>query len=316
MSSGPPEMGQLLVEIQGNVVATLPLNLPVLTIGRTPDNGLSLPHPDVSRHHAEVRLTDDGPIFTDIGSSNGTVVAGVRLLPYQPLPLIDGLVIQIGPFFLTYRASHGEERGNVADAAPLVQEAPAASPPPPPLASLPPLPLLPTVKRRPTGPVPLARGPVSQYLRDLPVIFESNGDNDFLGRFLLIFESLWEPLEQRQDHLALYFDPRTTPATFLPWLAGWLSLAVDTHWPEERVRRLLAEGMDLYRWRGTAYGLTRMIEVCTGLTPQIGERAGAPFVFHVSVATPPGGSVDRDLIEGLILAHKPAHAGYLLEVTP
>ena len=316
MSSSPPEMGQLIVEIQGAVVATVPLNLPVLTIGRTPDNGLSLPHPDVSRHHAEVRLTDDGPIFTDVGSSNGTVVAGARLLPYQPLPLIDGLVIQIGPFSLTYRAPQAASQGDVADAAPLVQEAPAASSPAPsPLASLPPPPL-PVVKRRPTSAVPLARGPVSQYLRDLPVIFESNGDNDFLGRFLLIFESLWEPLEQRQDHLALYFDPRTTPATFLPWLAGWLSLAVDTHWPEERVRRLLAEGMDLYRWRGTAYGLTRMIEVCTGLTPQIGERAGAPFVFHVSVATPPGGSVDRDLIEGLILAHKPAHAGYLLEVTP
>ncbi len=316
MSSSPPEMGQLIVEIQGNVVATLPLNLPVLTIGRTPDNGLSLPHPDVSRHHAEVRLTDDGPIFTDVGSSNGTVVAGARLLPYQPLPLIDGLVIQIGPFLLTYRGPQAANGGVVADAASLVQEAPAASPPPPPLASLPPPPLLPTIKRRPSSAVSLARGPVSQYLRDLPVIFESNGDNDFLGRFLLIFESLWEPLEQRQDHLALYFDPRTTPATFLPWLAGWLSLAVDTHWPEERVRRLLAEGMDLYRWRGTAYGLTRMIEVCTGLTPQIGERAGAPFVFHVSIATPPGGTVDRDLIEGLILAHKPAHAGYLLEVTP
>jgi len=301
MSAGPPDMGQLIVEIQGNVVATLPLNLPVLTIGRTPDNGLSLPHPDVSRHHAEVRLTDDGPIFTDVGSSNGTVVAGARLLPYQPLPLIDGLVIQIGPFSVLCRAPQAASRGDQADSAPLVQEAPAAasSPPPPPVVSLPPLPP-PAVKRRPTSVVPPARGPVSQYLRDLPVIFES----------------LWEPLEQRQDHLALYFDPRTTPAAFLPWLAGWLSLAVDTHWPEERVRRLLAEGMDLYRWRGTAYGLTRMIEVCTGLTPEIGERAGMPFVFHVGISTPSGGAVDRDLIEGLILAHKPAHAGYLLEVTP
>lgn len=123
-----------------------------------------------------MRLTDDGPISTDVGSSNGTTVAGARLLPYQPLPLIDGLVIQIGPFSLTYRAPQAANRGNVADAAPLVQKAPAASPPP----------------RRPTSPVPLARGPVSQYLRDLPVLFESDGDNDFPGRFLLIFESRWE----------------------------------------------------------------------------------------------------------------------------
>jgi phage tail-like protein len=145
------------------------------------------------------------------------------------------------------------------------------------------------------------------------VIFQ---ESDYLGRFLLIFESIWEPLEQRQDHVALYFDPRTCPASFLPWLASWLDLSLKAHWPEMRRRRLLEEALDLYRWRGTAYALVRIIEVCTGLTPEITEAPAQPLVFTVSITVPPGSSVDKDLIEDLIKEHKPAHAGYRLEFRP
>lgn len=64
--------------------------------------------------------------------------------------------------------------------------------------------------RRATFPAPLpgAYAP-SRYLEFLPRVF---ADNDFLRGFLLIFESMWEPLEWRQDHIDLYFDPRTCPA--------------------------------------------------------------------------------------------------------
>src|SRR5205807_6447131 len=94
--------------------------------------------------------------------------------------------------------------------------------------------------------------PESIYRQYLPDIFQ---ENDFLRRFLRIFEDIWEPLEQRQDHIEMYFDPHTCPASFLPWLASWFDLSLNMHWPEARMRGLLAEAMDLYSLRGTNYGL-------------------------------------------------------------
>ena len=115
----------------------------------------------------------------------------------------------------------------------------------------------------------------------------------------------------------MYFDPHTCPASFLPWMASWLHLPFNPHWPEARHRRLLAQAMELYSWRGTRYGLIRMIEVCTGLTPEIRNSSSQPYVFHIRITMPPGASsetLDKALIEELIQAHKPAHAGYILEI--
>ncbi len=289
---------------------TAALNAPVITIGRAPDNTISLIHSLVSRRHAEIRLEASGPIIVDLGSANGTSVDGERLLAQQPRLLLSGAVVTIGPYTLTYQMQDADEPADAAEAVEPVEPAEAAValqelPSAPPGIMLPALPVV-----RLEYPVARAQGPMSLYLRDLPIIFQ---DNDFLARFLLIFESIWEPLEQRQDHIAMYADPHTSPASFLGWLGGWLDLSFSAQWPENRVRRLVAEAVDLYRWRGTEYGMTRMIEVCTGLSPRITEIAAEPFVFRITVTAPRDGGVDRDLVEQLIVAHKPAHAGYRLE---
>src|SRR5207302_1650292 len=77
----PPEVGQLLIYAEGRLVRSFALNVPVVTIGRTPANVLPLPHESVSRAHADVRVTPDGVILTDRGSANGTWVNDVRLAP-------------------------------------------------------------------------------------------------------------------------------------------------------------------------------------------------------------------------------------------
>jgi phage tail-like protein len=113
----------------------------------------------------------------------------------------------------------------------------------------------------------------------------------------------------------MYFDPRTCPAPFLQWLADWLGVNVVGQALEEgRLRSLVGEAVELYRWRGTRYGLTRLIEICTGVTPVIAEAPENPAILHIRVSLPPASNVDRDMIERLVRDHKPAHTAYLLEV--
>lgn len=302
---------QLIVTFEGNPIRTVALTMPVLTIGRGPENGLALPHPAVSSPHAELRVEPTGSVLIDAGSKVGTRVDGVALKAHQPKLLTDGAVCEIGPFVLTYRDLSAQAQTNPIDPAKGKPASIASDP----LVVISPLvgrhAPTPVMRARVPGPAPVATGPASQYLRDLPVIFHAQ---DFLGRFLQIFESLWEPLEQREDHIDMYFSPRTCPVSFLPWLASWLHIALNPHWPEVRCRALLADAMDLYRWRGTAYGLTRMLEVCTGITPVLREDPAQPCVFHISMTLPAGSGLRRELIEELIVSHKPAHAGYVLEV--
>ncbi len=323
-----PEPAQLIVQREGKTVQTISLTMPVLTIGRTPDNGLPLIDPQVSRYHAELQLSAEGAVLTDLDSAHGTFVDDIRLLPHQPHRLTASTWFQIGPFLLTYRTAHPAAASDATELPSVVAES-DCPPQDTPVHAMPRHAGVSTPGRsvqtrtngnrpgdcsstpaRPTHPVLPVSGPVSRYLHDLPIIFH---DDDLLGRYLQIFETLWEPLEQRQDYIDMYFDPRTCPASFLDWFARWLDIPLNSHWPESRQRHLLREALDLYRWRGTRYGLIRMLEICTGLTPEIGAYPGQPFVFYIHITAPATGDIDRSIIEELIQTHKPAHVGYVLE---
>jgi ABC-type multidrug transport system ATPase subunit/pSer/pThr/pTyr-binding forkhead associated (FHA) protein len=68
-----------------------------ITIGRTPDNQIVVPHAQVSSRHAQI-LRRAGSLFVeDRGSANGTFVRGQRLSPGQQTPVENGEKIYIGP---------------------------------------------------------------------------------------------------------------------------------------------------------------------------------------------------------------------------
>jgi phage tail-like protein len=319
MTSPAPGGPTLTISLGGQVIRTMTLGDRPLSVGRLPDNAVVLPDSTVSRRHAELRYEPSGLMVTDLGSAGGTFVGTEALLPSRPVVVAAGDPIRIGPFVLSWAPATIRIEIQ-AKATPVVQE---WTPPPRPSEAH----IVP-IEARARFSASTALGPASRYLEYLPAIFQdggrsvnnrapadlSNGNGaSFLGRMLLIYQSLWEPLEQRQDQVAMYYDPRTCPAEFLSWLASWLQLSIDRHWPEPRRRRLLREAMDLYRWRGTAYGLARMIEVCTGIVPTITENPARPHTFHIKVGLPPDGEIRRDFVEYLIVTHKPAHVGYTLE---
>jgi ABC-type multidrug transport system ATPase subunit/pSer/pThr/pTyr-binding forkhead associated (FHA) protein len=69
----------------------------IITIGRTPDNQIVVPHPQVSARHAQITNQGGQLSLEDLGSGNGTFVRGQRLAKGQRVPIANGEKVYIGP---------------------------------------------------------------------------------------------------------------------------------------------------------------------------------------------------------------------------
>lgn len=186
--------------------------------------------------------------------------------------------------------------------------------------------------------------PKSHYLRYLPTLYARD---DFMGRFLMLFESFWNPIDNQISGLADYFDPMLTPPRLLGWLGSWINVDLNGQLPEPRQRRLIQRAARLYRQRGTKAGLEAMLELWTdgkatitehrsenlrlGKTMRLGRgvalgRRNAPHSFTVKVCLPDMEGEEppqrqqrieqaRPMVEQLLNAEKPAHTTYTLEMS-
>ena len=111
----------------------------------------------------------------------------------------------------------------------------------------------------------------NRYLQYLPAIFQrkpTDANEPVLAQFLAPFEQQFAAFEHLLDKVDQNFSASLAPAAdFLPWLAGWVGHSFDEGWEEDRRRRFLAAAMALYRWRGTAGGLKRYLELGLDLGP-------------------------------------------------
>jgi len=113
----------------------------------------------------------------------------------------------------------------------------------------------------------------SDYLRYLPAVFQEDEESRrFLGRFLAIFQSGFEELDELVDRLGDLFDPHRTRADHLPWLAGLVGLLVDPTWTEQEFRAQLAAAVSSYTRRGTADGLQAAIRAYADVETRIVEH--------------------------------------------
>ena len=171
----------------------------------------------------------------------------------------------------------------------------------------------------------------SRYMEYLPALFR---DDEFMGQFLLIFESILRPIENTVDSIAPYFDPLMTPEPLLPWLASWVDLTLDPTWPMERRRELVKSAGELYRWRGTKRGLAEYLRIYTGSVPEIAEyipgmtldretklgidtklgSSGEGYHFTVTLELDGGSEINDGTVKAIIEAQKPAHTVYTLQI--
>jgi pSer/pThr/pTyr-binding forkhead associated (FHA) protein len=80
----------------------VPLERPVVLIGRHPDCDTILSHPRVSLRHCCIAQVDDHTVVRDLGSTNGLRINGVRV---EEARLESGDELAIGPLIFRYEST-------------------------------------------------------------------------------------------------------------------------------------------------------------------------------------------------------------------
>ncbi|QJD84383.1 phage tail protein [Cohnella herbarum] len=171
--------------------------------------------------------------------------------------------------------------------------------------------------------------PRETLLSYLPAVYqEEESSQDFLARYLSLFGTLFDSVEEQIDGMSKQFDRERVNGRQLRWLGSWLGLDSDEHWRDDTIRRLIRAAPELYRYRGTRRGIEKLVETFTGTAPIIVEpfqfkamRENAemrwltdrlysdnPFTFTVLLDQRQASSdKERVLLRGLIEEHKPAY---------
>ncbi len=106
--------------------------------------------------------------------------------------------------------------------------------------------------------------PKQSWLRYLPEVYQSSDTSHFLERYLAIFQSLHESMNQSIRQVPDMIDVDSAEKEFLTWLSQWLDIAGSYMWSEKQLRMLLKNGIRLYKKRGTREGMLEFIRLYTG----------------------------------------------------
>lgn len=160
----------------------------------------------------------------------------------------------------------------------------------------------------------------------LPAVYQDLDPN--VLRMTESFDAVIAPVWFVLDNLSSYFDPALAPVDFVTMLAEWVGLPVDDNWSDSQMRRLVADAVDTYRWRGTKRGVIALVQAYTGTTPDVDDSGGtiwnanpgapapgsASLGVRVRIRLPTSSTEDLPRLTRLISDSVPAHVPVTVEV--
>jgi len=90
------DVTSVVIRWMGGNSQKFPINKPVISGGRAPDNDIVINHPAVSGHHLSLSISGSQMTITDLKSTNGTQLNGHRIPPNVPQNIQAGDMVRIG----------------------------------------------------------------------------------------------------------------------------------------------------------------------------------------------------------------------------
>lgn len=127
--------------------------------------------------------------------------------------------------------------------------------------------------------------PRSSYLEYLPAVYSSDDESRlFLERFLSIFQTEWDQIEQRIEDVAALFDPKAVPGgKTLEFLASWFALPLEGTWNDAQKRELLKAVAGIYfgSWKARTEKTVCLTEADPAKAARRGTREGVRRYLQV-----------------------------------
>jgi phage tail-like protein len=147
-------------------------------------------------------------------------------------------------------------------------------------------------------------------------------EDDFLVRFLSIFQEISNTVLHQVDNLPHVFDPAVAPDDMVRFMGRWLACNwVDSSLPDPTQRDIVRRYSQLLQWRGTRRGLQQLLELISGQPAMVTDSGGvyledespgnAPHV-RLEVASE-GWASDDDLLD-IVRSELPASLTFELIV--
>lgn len=147
-------------------------------------------------------------------------------------------------------------------------------------------------------------------------------DDDFLVRFLGIFQAMADTYIVQVDAMEHLVDVAVTPEPMVRYLGSWLGAhTIDPSLDDGTQRRIVREHGRMLPWRGTVRGLRQLLEMVTGGPAVVVDSGGvyaegdAPQnAGHVHIEVLSLGWATEDDLIALIQSDLPASVSFDLHV--
>lgn len=110
--------------------------------------------------------------------------------------------------------------------------------------------------------------PMEDWLKFLPEVYaKERSGADFTSRYLGIFQSIYEEMEERIRTSSRLLDVNALDSEGLGQIARWFLLNNIYLWPEEQLKLLMGKLQEVFARAGTAEGMLELLELYTGERP-------------------------------------------------
>jgi phage tail-like protein len=100
-------------------------------------------------------------------------------------------------------------------------------------------------------------------------------EDEFLVRFLSIFQDVADTVVEQIDSLPHMFDPTVAPLPMVRALGGWVGLDwIDPSLPDALQRRIVRQYFAMLHWRGTKRGMRQLLELISEAPAAVVESGG------------------------------------------